>query len=123
MLSQNLYRKIEAKTASYQIKPGDIGKIFTNTGATADLTLTLPPVADLLAGWWCRFFLTADFAILIASSGSADNIAAFNDAAADSIAITTSGEHIGAGGELVWDGTNWLAFINLGQDTQSVTVA
>lgn len=123
MLSANLYRQISAKTAAYQIVPEDIGKIFTNTGATAAVTLTLPVVADLTAGWWCRFYLTADQSLTIASQGSSDNIAAFNDAAADSIAFSTSGEKIGAGGELVWDGTQWLAFLNLGNDAQTPTVA
>jgi hypothetical protein len=123
MLSDNLYRNISAKTAAYQILPGDIGKLFTNAGATAAVTLTLPPVADLSVGWWCRFYVAADQSLTIASSGSADNIAAFNDLTADSIAFSTSGEKIGAGGELVWDGTQWLAFLNLGSDAQTPTVA
>lgn len=123
MLFQNLYRQIVAKTAAYQIVPKDIGKIFTNTGATAAVTFTLPPVADLTAGWWCKFFITVDFAVTIASYGSADNIAGLNDAAADSIAFSTSNEIIGAGAEFVWDGTQWLAFLNLGGDAQTPTVA
>lgn len=123
MLSKNLYQEISAKTASYQILPEDIGKTFTNRGASGAVTLTLPVVTDLTPGWWCRFYIVADQTLTIASQGSNDNIAAFNDAAADSIAFSTSGEKIGAGGELVWDGTSWLAFLNLGNDAQSPTVA
>jgi len=37
-----------------------------------------------------------------------DKIVIFNDAAADSVAWSTSGEKIGAGGDFVSDGTNWF---------------
>lgn len=123
MLHQNIYRDISEKAASYQIIPGDIGKIFTNRGASGSITLTLPPVADLSTGWWCRFSVVVDQTVVIASSGSADNINAFNDIAADSIAFQTSGEKVGGGGELVWDGTKWLVFLNLAAETQTPTVA
>lgn len=123
MISRNLYHKIEAKTASYQIKPGDIGKVFTNRGASGAVTFTLPPVADLTVGWSCRFFVAANQSFVIASSGSADNITTFNDLTADSITINTSAERIGFGSEFVWDGTGWLAFNMLGAETQTPTIA
>lgn len=116
------YRKIAAKTASYAIKKLDLGTIFTNTGASGSVTFTLPLTTGLETGWWCRFFVTANQAVVIASYGSSDDIAAFNDAAADSITIDTSAESIGFGCELVWDGTNWLAFVNQGE-TQTITIA
>lgn len=123
MLAENLYRKFAAKTAAYQIVPLDIGTIFTNRGASGSVTFTLPPTADLTTGWWCRFFVVADQTIVVASSGSSDDLAAFNDGNADSVSYGTSAEKIGGGFELVWDGTDWLVFAFLGQDTQSVTVA
>lgn len=123
MLAQNLYQKIEAKTASYQIVPGDIGKTFTNRGASGAVTFTLPVVADLTAGWWCRFFVVENQSFVIASSGSADNIVTFNDAGADSVTINTSAERIGFGATYIWDGTGWLAFHNLGAETQTPTIA
>lgn len=123
MLSQNLYAQIEAKTADFQIVPGDIGKTFTNRGASASVTATLPPVADLTAGWWCRFFVVANQAVVIASHGSSDNITGLNDATADSLTIDTSAERIGFGATFIWDGTSWLAFCNLAGDAQSVAFA
>lgn len=123
MLARNLYSQIVAKTADYQIVPGDIGKLFTNRGASGAVVFTLPVVADLTAGWWCEFFVAANQSFAIASSGSADNITTFNDATADSVTINTSGERIGFGARYVWDGTGWLAFHNLGAETQTPTIA
>jgi len=117
------YRKISAKTAAYQIVDGDFQKIFTNRGASGAVTLTLPPTGSISVGWWCQYFIVADQTVTIASSGSSDDIAAFNDAAADSVAFSTSSEKIGSGGTLVWDGTNWLLFLNLGSETATPTIA
>ena len=123
MLSKNLYEQIEAKTADYQVKPEDIGKVFTNRGAVASVTLTLPPVADITAGWNCFVFVVANVAVVIASHGSADNIVGLNDAGADTLTIDTSAERIGFGVKMVWDGTGWLSFCNLAGDAQSVVFA
>lgn len=123
MLHKNLYSNIEAKTASYTIVPGDIGKLFTNRGASGAVTFTLPVVANLTSGWWCEFFVVANQSFVIASNGSADDIVTFNDAGADSVTINTSAERIGFGARYVWDGTGWLAFHNLGAETQTPTIA
>ena len=109
MLARNLYQKIAAKVASYQIVPGDIGTKFTNRGATASITFTLPTVADLTAGWWCEFFGVSATGFVIASAGSSDNIVALNDAGADTITMTTTSRIIGACVKVTWDGTGWLA--------------
>src|SRR5574341_125874 len=108
MLAKNLYNKIVAKVAAYQIVPGDIGTLFTNRGATASFTFTLPTVADLTAGWWCEFFGVSAYGFVIASAGSSDNIVALNDAGADTITMTTTSRIIGASVKVVWDGTSWL---------------
>lgn len=124
MLAGNLLRKISAKTASYQILGSDIGTTFTNRAAGGSVTFTLPPVADLPVGWWCRFFsavLAQNF--VIATSGSADDITTFNDLTADSVTLSTSSEIAGFGAEYVWDGTGWLAFHMLGSETQTPTIA
>lgn len=123
-ISQSNYRVISAKTADYQIMPEDIGKLFTNRGAAGAVIFTLPVVANIATGWWCRFF-TAVLAqnVTIASADSADNITTFNDLTADSVALSTASERAGFGAEYVWDGTGWLAFHNLGAETQTPTIA
>lgn len=121
-MSQDLYRKPVAKTAAYSITKQDLGTLFTNRGASASVTLTLPLTTGLETGWWCRFFVIANYALVIASYGSSDDIVAFNDAGADSITIDTSAERIGFGCEVVWDGTSWLVFVNQGE-TQTITIA
>lgn len=113
---------IVAKTAAYQMKESDLGKIFTNRGASGSVTLTLPPTSVLPAGWNCRVFGIVDEEIVVASYGSSDNIVAKNDAAADTVTWGQTGEQIGAGAEFVWDGTSWLCFF-LGDEAVTVTVA
>lgn len=117
------YKRISAKTAAYTLTPDDNGKIFTNRGAGGAVTFTLPPTADIPTGFNVRFFVVADQNVTVASNGSADNIVAFNDAAADSIAFSTGSEKIGSGIEVVWDGAGWLAFVMLGAETATPTVA
>ncbi len=114
MLARNLYNKIVAKAASYSIVPADIGTLFTNRGATAAINFTLPTVADLTAGWWCEFYGISATGFAILSAGSSDNIAALNDATADSVTMTTTSRIIGANARVVWDGTSWLIFEGAG---------
>lgn len=121
-ISQNVYRKIAAKTAAYQIKHTDIGTVFTTRGAGASVTFTLPITTGLPSGWWCRFFQVADQNMVIASYGSSDDIVTANDAGADTITFSTATELIGNGVEVVWDGTGWLAFLMI-NETVTPTIA
>lgn len=121
-LSQSIYRNISAKTASYQLLPGDIGTLFTNRGATGAVTFTLPVTADIPTGFWAEFFVVAGQNVIVATP-TVDTGVAFNDAAADSVAFQTAAELIGGGMRCVWDGTGWLYFIHLGSETQTPTVA
>lgn len=114
MLSRNLYNKISAKVAAYSVVPADIGTLFTNRGATASFTFTLPRTADLTAGWWCEFYGVSAYGFVVASNGSADDIVALNDAGADTLTMTTTSRIIGANVRLVWDGTGWLTFEGAG---------
>jgi len=113
---------ISAKTAAYQIKEIDLGKIFTNRGAGGSVTFTLPKTTTLPAGWNCRFFGVADQNIVIASYGSSDDIVTHNEAGADTLTFSTAGDLIGVGVEMVWDGTSWLTFFNF-NDGVTVTIA
>lgn len=108
-LWRNALEKIVAKTAAYTLVPGDFGTTFTNRGATASVTFTLPPVADLPAGWWVKFYGVVNAGMAVASNGSSDNIVSLNDATADSITMTTNSLAIGAALTLTWDGTGWLS--------------
>lgn len=123
MIYSNLLHKISAKTASYQVVPDDIGTTFTNRGASGAVTLTLPAVANVQTGWWIEVFVVANQSVVIASSGSSDNLVTFNDAGADSITINTSAERIGFASRIVFDGTGWLCFNHLGAEAQTITIA
>lgn len=114
-----LYR-IQAKTAAYTILENELGTIFTNTAATASVTLTLPAITNLPAGWWCGVYVTDNDGIVLASNGSADNIVAKNDAAADSITMTTNSLAIGNSVMVVFDGTKWLSFQGASGGTYTV---
>ena len=111
---------IAAKTASYQIVADDLGKLFTTRGhASGTITLTLPPVANVQAGWWCEFFTVGAGVLSIAAP--TDKLITFNDADADAIEIGTASEIIGAGVKVVFDGTSYLAFVML-EETATLTV-
>lgn len=113
-LWRNALRKILAKTASYQVLTTDFDTLLTNRGATAAITFTLPPVVDLPVGWHCSFYGISATGFVVASSGSADNIVALNDAGADSLTMTTTSLIIGAALDVVWDGTSWLTYRHAG---------
>lgn len=121
-LAPALYRPVSAKTASYSIKPEDIGVLFTNRGASGAVVFTLPPNASIASGWFCEFFVVANQSFQV-KSDTADTMVCFNDAAADSITFNTSNERIGAGVRCIWDGTGWLTFVHLGAETQTPTIA
>ena len=80
-----------AKTANYQVLVTDNNTLFTNTGAGAAVVFTLPAIA---AGLCFEFLAVADFAITVASLAGSD-LVWINDAAANSLAFSTSGEIIG----------------------------
>lgn len=98
---------VEAKTAAYTLKERDCGKLFTNRGASAGVTFTLPKIGanNGLKGLKFEFFSVAAQVITVASD-PADSIVADSDAAADTIALAgTIGQHL----TVVCDGTSWLA--------------
>lgn len=112
---------ISAKTAAYTVLLSDWGKTFTTRGATAAVTFTLPAVTNATAGIWFRFYNVSAYGMVIASSGSSDNIVGRNDATADSLTCTTTSLMIGACIRVIWDGTGWLSLIE--SDGNTVAVA
>ena len=107
-------------TADTTVVASDSGVIFIANG-TANLTFTLPAIA---AGKGKMFIFVnrVDYNMTIASAGSLDNIVAMHDAAADSVAFSTTSEKIGGAMMIVGDGTYWYAF-NLSAGANTVTVA
>jgi len=99
--------EVLALTASATLTNDDLGKIVTNRGASGAVTITLPTPSGDNAGGEVRVMVVADQNVTVNCSTN-DKIVIFNDAAADSVAWSTSGEKIGAGGDFVSDGTNWF---------------
>jgi len=104
----HLYRCV-SKTAAYTILESELGTIFDNTGATASVTLTLPPVTNLPSGWWCGVYVADNDGIVLASNGSSDNIIGKNSDNLDTITMTTNSLAIGNNVIVIWNGTKWLS--------------
>lgn len=101
---------VVAKTTSYTILPTDpCGTLFTNRGASGAVTFTLPAATAVPAGTYYEFLGIADQNILVASA-PADTLNGLNDAAADSLAMSTSMQKIGGHMRVVNDGTAWSAY-------------
>ena len=79
---------VVAKTASYTVTAAESGTLFTTTGATGAVEFTLPSKAAGLHFW---FFNTVDQNMTV-TADAVDTIVTFNDAAADSVATSTSSE-------------------------------
>lgn len=99
---------VSAKTANYTILPSDpCGTLFTNRGAAGAVTFTLPAPTAVPAGQWYLFAGIAGQNILVATA-TADTLVTKNDAAADSVAMSTAGELIGGAMLAFCDGTAWV---------------
>jgi hypothetical protein len=103
---------VDAKTAAYSVKERDCGKLFTNRGAGASVTFTLPKITPGLKGFVVEFYVAADQQIVIASS-PADTLGVHNDLTADTITIGgASGSRIGNSARVICDGTSYLVISN-----------
>lgn len=114
----NAYNVVD-KAASWTVLPDDQGKIFVITSAA---TATLPPVADVWNGWNCKFYAGADAALTV--SAPTNSLITFNNAAANSVAFSTTSEKAGAGVEIIYDATltKYFVFVSA-EETQTMTVA
>ncbi len=110
-------RRVVAKTADYTIVSplatdgtGDAsGTIFTNRGATGAVVLTLPAPILALTGLFYDVVGIAAQSITVATA-TADTLIVTNDTAADSLAIATASDKIGAAMRFICDGTSWIGF-------------
>jgi hypothetical protein len=110
-------REVVAIAASTTLSNYDLGKTFTNRGATGSVTITLPTPSGDNAGGEIRVRVLADQTVVV-NCATNDKIVIINDAAADSVAWQTSSEKIGGGGMFESDGTNWyFSALNAGANT------
>lgn len=110
---------VKAKTADYTIKAGDFGAIFTNEGATGAVTFTLPAAASTTVGSWVEVFVVADQNVTVATA-TTDTLAVDGDAAADSIAWSTSSHKIGNGATFINSGSVWMCKLNVAATTTTI---
>jgi hypothetical protein len=108
--AENYQPTIKAKAAAYTVTAAESGTLFTNRGATAAITFTLPVVTGLPIGTNYTFFGVSATGFTVATDGSLDNIVNKNDAGADTVTATTTSLMIGAAVRVIWDGTSWLSF-------------
>lgn len=85
------WKRYVTKTSAYTVVAADNYTLFDNVGAGGAVTFTLPALAN---GYFFGFRVQADQNVTIASN-EGDNMVAFNDASADSVAFSTGGALIG----------------------------
>jgi hypothetical protein len=90
-----------AKTAAYTVKPLDTGSMFSNKGATASVTITLPAAK---AGMWFTFLKVAAQDLLIKASGGAKIAGSTANKVYKNV---TAGDAGTATLTIVSDGTDW----------------
>jgi len=111
-MSIRLNQRVVAKTADYTISTakGDMpGTIFTNRGAGANVTFTLPMPNRAVMGHWYDFVGLVAFALNV-KTAVADTMIALNDNAADQVGLGTAGMQIGGVLHAVCDGTQWIVY-------------
>ena len=111
---------VAAKTASYSVVEADSGKFFTTEGASGAITFTLPAVGT--SGLFFSFYNAEDQNMIVASVAG-DDMVAFNDVAADSVAFQTTSEKAGSRIDVVSDGTKWMTSVFLAAETVTPTIA
>lgn len=110
-----------AKTASFTADLTQLrsGTVITNRGATGAVVMTLPTPNPASTRRWRGYTLyfngVADQNITIAAA--AGKAVCINNAAATSLAASTSSQKIGALLKAVWDGTSWLLTAMAGTGT------
>ncbi len=105
---------VRAKTADYTVTLADRGVCFTTDGASGAVNFTLPALSIAAKGHIFEFMSTTDNNVTVTSAAGND-IVAFNDLAASSVAISTSSKKIGLGIRIKANsaGTKWIAeYIN-----------
>ena len=87
-LNGRALREIVTKTAAYTVKTSDVGKTFTNTGASGAIAFTLPAAT---VGLWYRFCVGVAQELRIDPNGT------------ETIALPSTGAQSAAGKYIVAD--------------------
>ena len=112
---------VESATASFSLVPGDSGKVFILKDAA--ITVTLPSLSDIEAGFKVKLISGDDSEHVIAGANSLlyGTIVQVTASAANERIAAASGYTLGAGVigdmfDLISDGTNWYisGFTNAG---------
>ena len=117
-LNELNFRGIVTVTADTTVVASDSGVLMV-AGGTANLTFTLPAVADC-KGKMFMFVNLVNYNMTIA--GATSVIVALHNAAAASVAFSTTSEKIGGAFLIIGDGTYYYAF-NFSAGANMVTVA
>ena len=113
-------RDEQAKTANYTISAKEAGTMFTNAGASGAVVFTLPTLSPYLLFY---FRVVADQDVTVGSAAGNDMVA-YNDVDASSVAFSTGTQKIG-GGLCVFSnaaGTDWHV-VNMSAGANTITVA
>lgn len=117
-LRQHELMRAQTKAASYTVVAADNGSHFFTLGASGAVVFTLPAVANC-RGYRFRFSNVVDQNMTI--TAPAGLLVTFNNAAATSVAFSTSGQKIGASVEIVGlpDSSKYLVLAH-GANTMTV---
>jgi hypothetical protein len=110
-------RKVRSVAASATLGLADNGSLIVVTNTA---TITLPAVAQA-SGIEYLIFNAADTNLTITAPTA--TLVVFNNAAATSIAFSTSAEKIGSGVRVICDGALWYCFVNLGAESVTPTIS
>lgn len=114
------FRRFQNKQEAYTVVAADNFSMFDNADASGAVTFTLPAIAR---GYLFGFRVVADQNVTVASA-EGDNMIALDDAAADSVAFSTTNELIGG---VIWVYTNPAADVwiveNHSAGAHTITVA
>ena len=114
-----LGREYVAVTGNTTLTNFDVGKTFSNLGAAGSVTITLPDPTTCQPGDDIRILACADQTLAFTSTSK---LITFNNAAASTCTLSTSGEKIGGGFTVTCTGAKWHVLMHL-EETQTVTVS
>lgn len=103
------------------IGPGDAGKVFCNVGAGGNIAYTVETAANFRPG--DQIWILSAAAGTTTVNFTAGQLIAFNDVAANSVALSTVSEIIGGGFLLTCVSASKWHCCPLTEETQTVTVA
>jgi len=113
------WQRIEYVTADRTVVAADHGTLFICLGGSANVNFTLPA---MLHGYAFGFYNAQDYNMTI-TSAPADTLIVLNDAAADSVALSTSSEKIGGGFNVYGTSTGGKAIVlPMLWEAQTVTI-